>query len=169
MRQENSQRFVKKRFIAEFQIRRPASGSSPYMSAAACLTYPRCDDSQTKMVCGSLKMPPMPFLRPGVRTPKLHGSAAAKIQRMSLASRFTPTKRSPPVKGMPLPGCESRSAIRLMSLHGLSHDAGLIYESRKLGLQIALRFKYNLTDAVAAIGLRQLVRSEESCPERINR
>jgi dTDP-4-amino-4,6-dideoxygalactose transaminase len=56
-----------------------------------------------------------------------------------------------------------------MSLHGLSHDAGLIYESRKLGLQIALRFKYNLTDAVAAIGLRQLVRSEESCPERINR
>jgi dTDP-4-amino-4,6-dideoxygalactose transaminase len=53
--------------------------------------------------------------------------------------------------------------IRLMSLHGLSHDAwgrysgGGSWDYRIL----APGFKYNLTDIAAAIGIHQLARAEE--------
>jgi perosamine synthetase len=53
--------------------------------------------------------------------------------------------------------------MRLMSLHGLSHDAWGRYSANgswdyKI---VAPGFKYNLTDIAAAIGIHQLARSEE--------
>jgi dTDP-4-amino-4,6-dideoxygalactose transaminase len=59
------------------------------------------------------------------------------------------------------PGLAER--IRLMSLHGLSHDAWLRYTNRGTwDYQIlAPGFKYNLTDIAAAIGVQQLARAEE--------
>lgn len=58
--------------------------------------------------------------------------------------------------------------MKLMSLHGLSHDAwgrytgGGSWDYRI----IAPGFKYNLTDIAAALGLRQLDRAEEMRQER---
>ena len=53
--------------------------------------------------------------------------------------------------------------MRLMSLHGLSHDAWDRYRGgRSWDYRIlAPGFKYNLTDIAAAIGLRQLARAED--------
>jgi dTDP-4-amino-4,6-dideoxygalactose transaminase len=53
--------------------------------------------------------------------------------------------------------------MRLMSLHGLSHDAWERYSGgRSWDYRImAPGFKYNLTDVAAAIGLHQLARAEE--------
>jgi dTDP-4-amino-4,6-dideoxygalactose transaminase len=53
--------------------------------------------------------------------------------------------------------------MRLMSLHGLSHDAwGRYSGGGKWDYRIlAPGFKYNLTDVAAAIGIHQLARSEE--------
>lgn len=52
--------------------------------------------------------------------------------------------------------------IRLMSLHGLSHDAWQRYSGGGWDYRIvAPGFKYNLTDIAAAIGIHQLARSEE--------
>ena len=53
--------------------------------------------------------------------------------------------------------------MRLMSLHGLSHDAWDRYRGgRTWDYRImAPGFKYNLTDVAAAIGVHQLARSEE--------
>jgi dTDP-4-amino-4,6-dideoxygalactose transaminase len=58
--------------------------------------------------------------------------------------------------------------MRLMSLHGLSHDAWDRYTGGgswdyKI---IAPGFKYNLTDIAAAIGIHQLARAEEMRRER---
>jgi perosamine synthetase len=52
--------------------------------------------------------------------------------------------------------------MRLMSLHGLSHDAWSRYSGgRSWDYRIlAPGFKYNLTDLAAAVGLRQLARAE---------
>lgn len=52
--------------------------------------------------------------------------------------------------------------MRLMSLHGLSHDAwGRYTEGGSWDYQIvAPGFKYNLTDVAAAIGIHQLARAE---------
>jgi perosamine synthetase len=59
------------------------------------------------------------------------------------------------------PGLAER--MRLMSLHGLSHNAWLRYSERGTwDYQIlAPGFKYNLTDVAAAIGVHQLARAEE--------
>jgi dTDP-4-amino-4,6-dideoxygalactose transaminase len=59
-------------------------------------------------------------------------------------------------------------SIRLMSLHGLSHDA---WDRYKGGGSWDYRivqpgYKYNLTDIAAAIGLRQLGRAEEMRKQR---
>jgi perosamine synthetase len=53
--------------------------------------------------------------------------------------------------------------IRLMSLHGLSHDAWGRYSGNGSWDYriIAPGFKYNLTDIAAAIGIHQLARAEE--------
>lgn len=53
--------------------------------------------------------------------------------------------------------------MRLMSLHGLSHDAWDRYRGgRSWDYRImAPGFKYNLTDVAAAIGVHQLARAEE--------
>lgn len=53
--------------------------------------------------------------------------------------------------------------MRLMSLHGLSHDAwGRYSGGGKWDYRIlAPGFKYNLTDVAAAIGIHQLARAEE--------
>jgi dTDP-4-amino-4,6-dideoxygalactose transaminase len=53
--------------------------------------------------------------------------------------------------------------MRLMSLHGLSHDAWSRYASHgRWDYQIvAAGYKYNLTDIAAAIGVHQLERAEE--------
>jgi len=58
---------------------------------------------------------------------------------------------------------ELADRIRLMSLHGLSHDAwGRYSGGGSWDYQIiAPGFKYNLTDIAAAIGLHQLARAEE--------
>lgn len=58
--------------------------------------------------------------------------------------------------------------MRLMSLHGLSHDAWERYSGGgswdyKI---IAPGFKYNLTDIAASIGIHQLARAEEMRQER---
>jgi perosamine synthetase len=58
---------------------------------------------------------------------------------------------------------ELAERMRLMSLHGLSHDAWGRYSGGgswdyKI---IAPGYKYNLTDIAAAIGIHQLERSEE--------
>ena len=58
--------------------------------------------------------------------------------------------------------------IRMMSLHGLTHDAWNRYSEGgswdyKIG---APGFKYNLTDIAAAIGIHQLARSEQMRKER---
>ena len=52
--------------------------------------------------------------------------------------------------------------MRLMSLHGLSHDAwGRYLQSGSWDYQIlAPGFKYNLTDVAAAVGIHQLARAE---------
>lgn len=58
--------------------------------------------------------------------------------------------------------------MRLMSLHGLSHDAwqrysgGGSWDYRIIGAG----FKYNLTDIAAAIGIHQLARAEDMRKER---
>jgi perosamine synthetase len=58
--------------------------------------------------------------------------------------------------------------MRLMSLHGLSHDAWNRYTtSGSWDYQIvAPGFKYNLTDIAAAIGIHQLARAEAMRQER---
>ena len=57
---------------------------------------------------------------------------------------------------------ELADRIRLMSLHGLSHDAWNRYSGGGWDYQItAPGFKYNLTDIGAAIGIHQLARAEE--------
>jgi perosamine synthetase len=58
--------------------------------------------------------------------------------------------------------------MKLMSLHGLSHDAWNRYDSNghwdyKI---VAPGFKYNLTDIAAAIGIHQLNRAEKMRAER---
>ena len=63
---------------------------------------------------------------------------------------------------------ELASRIRMMSLHGLTHDAWNRYSREgswdyKIG---APGFKYNLTDIAAAIGIHQLARSIEMRNER---
>ncbi len=60
------------------------------------------------------------------------------------------------------------SRIRLMSLHGLSHDAWGRYSGKgawdyKI---VSPGYKYNLTDIAAAIGLHQLARAEEMRVQR---
>jgi perosamine synthetase len=58
--------------------------------------------------------------------------------------------------------------MRLMSLHGLSHDAWGRYENGG-GWDyriIAPGYKYNLTDIAAAIGIHQLARAEEMRRQR---
>jgi dTDP-4-amino-4,6-dideoxygalactose transaminase len=57
---------------------------------------------------------------------------------------------------------ELASRIRLMALHGLSHDAwGRYSGGGKWDYRIlAPGFKYNLTDVAAAIGIHQLARAE---------
>jgi dTDP-4-amino-4,6-dideoxygalactose transaminase len=58
--------------------------------------------------------------------------------------------------------------IRMMSLHGLSHDAWGRYSSGgSWDYKIAAPgFKYNLTDIAAAIGIHQLARAESMREER---
>jgi dTDP-4-amino-4,6-dideoxygalactose transaminase len=63
---------------------------------------------------------------------------------------------------------EVADRIRMMSLHGLTHDAWNRYSEGgswdyKIG---APGFKYNLTDIAAAIGIHQLARSEQMRKER---
>jgi len=63
---------------------------------------------------------------------------------------------------------ELADRMRVMSLHGLTHDAWNRYSKGgswdyKIG---APGFKYNLTDIAAAIGVHQLDRSEEMRRER---
>ena len=63
---------------------------------------------------------------------------------------------------------ELASRMRLMSLHGLSHDAwGRYSGGGKWDYRIlAPGFKYNLTDVAAAIGIHQLARAESMRLER---
>jgi dTDP-4-amino-4,6-dideoxygalactose transaminase len=58
--------------------------------------------------------------------------------------------------------------MRLMSLHGLSHDAWARYASHgRWDYQIvAPGYKYNLTDVAAAIGVHQLERAEQMRAKR---
>jgi dTDP-4-amino-4,6-dideoxygalactose transaminase len=58
--------------------------------------------------------------------------------------------------------------IRLMSLHGLSHDAWGRYSGKGAWDYriIAPGYKYNLTDIAAAIGLHQLAKAEEMRVQR---
>ena len=71
--------------------------------------------------------------------------------------------------GMAVTGnVELAQRMRLMSLHGLSHDA---WERYSGGTSwdykiIAPGYKYNLTDIAAAIGIHQLSRAEEMRRER---
>jgi dTDP-4-amino-4,6-dideoxygalactose transaminase len=63
---------------------------------------------------------------------------------------------------------ELGNRMRMMSLHGLTHDAWKRYSAGgswdyKIG---APGFKYNLTDIAAAIGIHQLARAEEMRKER---
>lgn len=63
---------------------------------------------------------------------------------------------------------ELAARIRMMSLHGLTHDAWNRYSEGgswdyKIG---APGFKYNLTDIAAAIGIHQLARSEQMRNQR---
>lgn len=63
---------------------------------------------------------------------------------------------------------ELAARIRLMSLHGLSHDAWGRYSGKgawdyKI---VSPGYKYNLTDIAAAIGLHQLARAEEMRRQR---
>jgi perosamine synthetase len=53
--------------------------------------------------------------------------------------------------------------MRLMSLHGLSHDAWERYSGGKSWDYriVAPGYKYNLTDVAAAVGIHQLARAEE--------
>jgi dTDP-4-amino-4,6-dideoxygalactose transaminase len=64
------------------------------------------------------------------------------------------------------PGLAER--MRLMSLHGLSHDAwGRYANGGNWDYQIiAPGFKYNLTDIAASIGIHQLARAEEMRRQR---
>ena len=63
---------------------------------------------------------------------------------------------------------ELAERMRMMSLHGLSHDAWDRYSGgRSWDYKIkAPGYKYNLTDIAAAIGIHQLARSEEMRRER---
>lgn len=62
---------------------------------------------------------------------------------------------------------ELADRMRLMSLHGLSHDAWGRYSGGGWDYKIvAPGFKYNLTDIAAAIGIHQLARAEEMRRER---
>lgn len=58
--------------------------------------------------------------------------------------------------------------MRMMSLHGLSHDAwGRFSKGGSWDYRIlAPGFKYNLTDVAAALGIHQLARAEEMRKER---
>jgi perosamine synthetase len=59
------------------------------------------------------------------------------------------------------------SRMRMMSLHGLSHDAWERYAGGGWDYKIAAPgFKYNLTDIAAAIGIHQLIRAEAMRVER---
>lgn len=63
---------------------------------------------------------------------------------------------------------ELADRIRLMSLHGLSHNAWSRYSGdRSWDYRIiAPGFKYNLTDIAAAIGIHQLAKAEQMRSER---
>ncbi len=90
-------------------------------------------------------------------------AAVAKEHRRLLAIRSTPTRRSPPAKrGMAVTENGDLAArMRMMSLHGLSHDAWKRYSGGSWDYRIiAPGYKYNLTDVAAAIGVHQLARAE---------
>jgi perosamine synthetase len=63
---------------------------------------------------------------------------------------------------------ELATRMRMMSLHGLTHDAWSRYsEGGSWDYRIAAPgFKYNLTDIAAAMGIHQLARSEQMRSER---
>jgi perosamine synthetase len=62
---------------------------------------------------------------------------------------------------------EIAGRMRMMSLHGLSHDAWGRYSGGGWDYRIvAPGFKYNLTDIAAAIGIHQLARAEAMRRER---
>jgi perosamine synthetase len=64
---------------------------------------------------------------------------------------------------------ELAARIRLMSLHGLSHDAWKRYSGGGWDYRIVLPgYKYNLTDVAAAIGIHQMARAEDMRREREN-
>jgi dTDP-4-amino-4,6-dideoxygalactose transaminase len=65
--------------------------------------------------------------------------------------------------GMAVTADESlANRMRMMSLHGLSHDAWKRYSGGSWDYRIiAPGFKYNLTDVASAIGIHQLRRAEE--------
>ena len=57
--------------------------------------------------------------------------------------------------------------MRMMSLHGLSHDAWGRYSGGSWDYRIVeAGYKYNMTDVAAAIGVRQLERAEAMRTER---
>ncbi len=59
---------------------------------------------------------------------------------------------------------------RVMSLHGISHDAWKRYTADGTWRYevIAPGFKYNMTDIVAALGMAQLSRLDEMCARRVS-
>jgi perosamine synthetase len=62
---------------------------------------------------------------------------------------------------------ELAARIRMMSLHGLTHDAWNRYSGGGWDYKIgAPGFKYNLTDIAASLGIHQLARAEQMRKER---
>jgi dTDP-4-amino-4,6-dideoxygalactose transaminase len=66
------------------------------------------------------------------------------------------------------PRAELAERMRLMSLHGLSHDAWSRYAANGTWDYqiIAPGYKYNLTDVASAIGIHQIARAEEMRQQR---
>jgi dTDP-4-amino-4,6-dideoxygalactose transaminase len=104
--------------------------------------------------------------RRGPREPWQHcGEGTARVTCFSFYANKTMTTGEGGMAVTDDPSLASR--IRLMSLHGLSHDAWDRYSGGGWDYRIvAPGYKYNLTDIAAAIGLHQLKKARRFAERR---
>jgi perosamine synthetase len=99
--------------------------------------------------------------RPGPESPwRRCGEGTARVTCFSFYANKTITTGEGGMAVTDEPALADR--MRLMSLHGLSHDAWGRYAGGAWDYRIlAPGYKYNLTDVAAAVGIHQLARAEE--------
>ena len=143
----------------------PVVGMIPVHVGGLMMNVDDIDAFASRHGSGSLKTRRMRFRRPGGARPEepwQHcGQETAAVSCFSFYANKTITTGE---GGMAVTADADLAArMRLLSLHGLSHDAWGRYSGNGSWDYriLAPGYKYNLTDIAAAIGIHQLARAEE--------